>query len=231
MRISSAEIKLLPLCSHRLPLVHTCVWPLTLASLARSQDVQHIVFPITADSTKLHDPSLPPIEPAALFKALTTNTGKAVHPFPSETFTKILLDPPCSALGLRPRLSLKGSTAADVNSFAMYQRGFVHSAIRLLKVDGHLVYSTCTYNPDENEKMVAFILETYPCMRILDVGSAYGKFGLAGCGLDEAARKCVRRFDCSGREDFVSNKGEVERELDSIGFFVAKFEKIEPFKE
>jgi hypothetical protein len=73
--------------------------------------------------------------------------------------------------------------------------------------------------------MVRYILDHYPSMRLADVGSPYGKYGIAGCGLSEEERGKVRRFDASGREGWVGGEGCLNRSLDTIGFFVALFVK------
>ncbi|GMI25976.1 hypothetical protein TeGR_g5173, partial [Tetraparma gracilis] len=193
--------------------------------LMKEQGLDGLVYAFAADSTKLYDPSLSPTTAAELRARISSKNPPHPLAFPPNTFNKILLDPPCSALGLRPRLSLSGSTAAVVEGFAKYQKGFVHSAVHLLKVGGTLSYSTCTFNPDENELMVRYILDHYPSMRLADVGSPYGKYGIAGCGLSEEERGKVRRFDASGREGWVGGEGCLNRSLDTIGFFVALFVK------
>lgn len=65
-----------------------------------------------------------------------------------ESFDYILLDAPCSALGLRPRLLMNWSMQQLIN-IAAYQRALLHSAVYLLKPGGYLVYCTCTINPGE----------------------------------------------------------------------------------
>ena len=70
----------------------------------------------------------------------------------------MLLDPPCTALGLRPRL-LHGATRVELEKTATYQRGLIWTAVRLLRPGGVLSYSTCTVNPLENEAQVAYILK------------------------------------------------------------------------
>jgi 16S rRNA C967 or C1407 C5-methylase (RsmB/RsmF family) len=42
------------------------------------------------------------------------------------------------------------------------QRNLIWAAAWLLKVGGTMVFSTCTFNPGENEAQVAHILENYP---------------------------------------------------------------------
>jgi len=76
-------------------------------------------------------------------------------------FDKILLDVPCSG---------EGTTRSSPKTFIMWnvkmieklgrmQRKFISSAVPLLKEGGELVYSTCTYSPEENEKNADFIIK------------------------------------------------------------------------
>ena len=65
------------------------------------------------------------------------------HFFP-ESFDRILLDPPCSALGLRPKLQVAQTTAEKLMALVAYQQRFVHEAVELLKPGGIMTYSTCT---------------------------------------------------------------------------------------
>lgn len=64
------------------------------------------------------------------------------------SFDYVLLDPPCSALGLRPRL-LHDIALPQLRKVASYQRAMIHNAVALLKPGGQLVYCTCTINPGE----------------------------------------------------------------------------------
>ena len=63
------------------------------------------------------------------------------------SFDRVLLDPPCSALGLRPRL-LQTATSAALEQVVPYQRAFLWCAVRLLRTGGTLVYSTCVRGPE-----------------------------------------------------------------------------------
>jgi 16S rRNA (cytosine967-C5)-methyltransferase len=66
---------------------------------------------------------------------------------------KVLIDPPCSALGIRPKLYDK-KTKNDIINFHNYQKQFINSAYKILKHKGILIYSTCTVTTWENEKIV-----------------------------------------------------------------------------
>lgn len=74
---------------------------------------------------------------------LSPEVAAAVTP---EGFDYILLDAPCSALGLRPRLLVDWSLPA-LQKLASYQRALLHSAVHCLRPGGKLVYCTCTINP------------------------------------------------------------------------------------
>lgn len=75
-------------------------------------------------------------------------TAAAMPGFASESFDYILLDAPCSALGLRPRVQ-SHHTLPELMQTAAYQRQLIDTAVRLLKPGGCLVYSTCSINPGE----------------------------------------------------------------------------------
>lgn len=62
----------------------------------------------------------------------------------------VLVDPPCSNLGVRPKVWERRSSR-DIVNYARYQRGFLGEAARLLRPGGTLVYSTCTLVADENQ--------------------------------------------------------------------------------
>lgn len=137
-----------------------------------------------------------------------------VDGFPPESFHRILLDPPCSALGLRPKLQIVQTTEHELRSFATYQKSFVREAVALLKPGGILTYSTCTIHVLENEDMVRYILDEYISqMELIPIEIPYGLPGLPGVGLTDEQRNYVRRFDPS------------DIQLDTMGFFIAKFRK------
>ncbi len=46
-------------------------------------------------------------------------------------------------------------------------------AVGLLKPGGTLFYSTCTFTPEENEVQVAWLLQSHPCMELVEQASGY----------------------------------------------------------
>jgi 16S rRNA (cytosine967-C5)-methyltransferase len=76
--------------------------------------------------------------------------------FPNGQFDKILVDAPCSGLGVIQRKpDLKWSKqSADVSRLAVIQGEILEDVWPLLKKNGRLVYSTCTIDREENEGVI-----------------------------------------------------------------------------
>jgi NOL1/NOP2/sun family putative RNA methylase len=75
-------------------------------------------------------------------------------------FDKILLDPPCSAEGTY-RSGYQRPLSENPNvvkRLSHLQRHLLRRALNLLRKDGTLVYSTCTYAPEENEAVIDEVL-------------------------------------------------------------------------
>ena len=66
---------------------------------------------------------------------------------------KVLIDPPCSNLGIRPKVYDK-KTKRDIINYHNYQKQFLNSAYKILKKGGVVIYSTCTVTTWENEKVI-----------------------------------------------------------------------------
>ncbi|KGP73941.1 16S rRNA (cytosine(967)-C(5))-methyltransferase RsmB [Pontibacillus yanchengensis] len=80
------------------------------------------------------------------------------------TFDRILLDAPCSGLGVvRGKPDIKyAKTEDDINTLSKIQRELLESVSRLLNLHGKLVYSTCTVDRKENEEMIESFLADHP---------------------------------------------------------------------
>lgn len=70
-------------------------------------------------------------------------------------FDHILLDPPCSAEGTYRSGRRPASEHPEaIQRLSRIQRGLLHRALEILRPGGSLVYSTCTYAPEENEEVI-----------------------------------------------------------------------------
>ena len=121
-------------------------------------------------------------------------------------FDMIVLDAPCSGEGM----FRKDPAAMDYwdrhypASCAQLQKEILEFAMNMLAPGGQLVYSTCTWSPEENEEVVAWLLENYD-LELVPIDKINGM--VDGIGYPETARMYPQHF-----------KGE--------GQFVAKFRSL-----
>ncbi len=81
------------------------------------------------------------------------------------SFNKILLDAPCSGSGtiyLNEKSKLKISKEL-VNNSAKLQAELLKKALKILKPDSYMIYSTCSILKEENENVLNKILPLYNC--------------------------------------------------------------------
>lgn len=85
-------------------------------------------------------------------------------PFRSGAFDEVFIDAPCSGLGtIRRDPDIRWKRApTDLASFAATQQGLLNRAADLVCLGGHVVYSTCSSEPEENEAVVEQFLFQRP---------------------------------------------------------------------
>jgi 16S rRNA (cytosine1407-C5)-methyltransferase len=133
----------------------------------------------------------------------------------SNYFDKILVDAPCSALGIiqKKKEVSKWWNEKKAEGLAEIQFKLLLSAIKSCKVDGEIVYSTCTLSIEENELVLDKILKKYP-VELVDIQlpvksrEAFTKYG--DQQLNNSIKKAHRILPW---------------EIGSEGFFVAKLRK------
>jgi 16S rRNA (cytosine967-C5)-methyltransferase len=124
-------------------------------------------------------------------------------PFAEQSFDRVLVDAPCSGTGTlqrNPEIRWRISVA-DIDEAARQFRLLV-SASRMVKVGGQLVYSTCSVELEENERVVA---------RFLEGGSGFRPMELAVNPALLCAPGAARIWPQRDKAD---------------GFFVAGFERL-----
>ncbi|KAG6876664.1 hypothetical protein C0993_001409 [Termitomyces sp. T159_Od127] len=90
-------------------------------------------------------------------------------------FDRILCDVPCSGDGtMRKNVGIwKSWRPMDGNGLHSLQVRILQRAMKLLKPDGRIVYSTCSLNPVENEAVLAAALKSNPDFFIVDVSDKF----------------------------------------------------------
>lgn len=88
--------------------------------------------------------------------------------YSAEIFDKILLDAPCSGLGVLSRKpEIKYHDSSSMDEIIKIQAKLLENAYVLLKNSGNMVYSTCTINKKENEKQIQAFIKKHPDMVIV----------------------------------------------------------------
>ena len=116
--------------------------------------------------------------------------------YPEIRADKILLDPPCSALGVRPKL-YETRTLREIVGTMEYQRQFLKAASKSLKKGGYLVYSTCTLTLEENELNIKYALDSLG-FKLVEQPLVLGSPGLAIEGAEKLQRFYPHVHDTPG---------------------------------
>ena len=85
-------------------------------------------------------------------------------------FDRVLVDAPCSGEGMmRKGEAARVEWAPElVRGCALRQTAILEQAARLVRPGGRLVYSTCTFNPEENEGTIACFLDAHPEFELIE---------------------------------------------------------------
>ena len=152
--------------------------------------------------------------------SIVVNQDGRAFPKTMGGFDRVLLDAPCSGLGVIAHdPSIKTTrTVPDILRTAHLQKELLLSAIDSVNhrssTGGVIVYSTCSISVEENEQVVQYALEKRK-VRLVDTGLSFGKEGLL--------KHQEHRFDASMK---------LTRRLyphvhNMDGFYVAKFVKYD----
>lgn len=129
-------------------------------------------------------------------------------------FDKVLVDAPCSGEGMfsRDPQAIGEWSQSHVEACAQRQLAILKSASQGVKEGGILVYSTCTFSPEENEGVIAQFLDEFPGFRLMECGVSFGRPGRPEFGGGKEEMSLTRRI-------FPMDGG--------AGHFVAKFLRLE----
>jgi 16S rRNA (cytosine967-C5)-methyltransferase len=87
---------------------------------------------------------------------------------PNRSFDRILVDAPCTNTGvMRRRVDVRWRLRPEeFDKMQKQQLAILRSVIPLLKPQGALVYSTCSLEAEENEKVVERVLADWPALKL-----------------------------------------------------------------
>jgi 16S rRNA (cytosine1407-C5)-methyltransferase len=143
--------------------------------------------------------------------------GEVLSKYYDSYFDKILVDAPCSGLGIIQKKNEvnKWWSLERVAHLAEIQTRLLVAAVKMLKKGGEIVYSTCTLTAEENELVIDKLLDKYPLDVLpieIPMKSHKGFTEYQGTSLDNRISSALRMYPW---------------EVDSDGFFVVKLKKTD----
>ena len=119
-----------------------------------------------------------------------------------EYFDRILLDAPCSGEGMfrKDADTIRAWYPDKPAECAALQRELILRAADMLRPGGRMLYSTCTFAPEENEEVIRFLLEQRPEMALLKIPRGPGRenFGPGLEGMEDCVRLWPHRLEGEG---------------------------------
>lgn len=136
-----------------------------------------------------------------------------------EQFDKILLDAPCSALGLlgsKAEIRYTWSDNKSISTLLDLQKSILNQTSKIVRENGEILYSTCTLNPEENEIQIHNFLKTHPQFKLISIK-------------ERIQMHAPRLFDLDSTLEEQSSKGYITlwpHRVKSEGFFIALLKRI-----
>ena len=95
-------------------------------------------------------------------------------------FDRVLVDAPCSGEGMfrKEEAAVRDWSEVNVKMCAVRQSEILDSAAKCLKPGGVLVYSTCTFSPEENERNIAAFLQRHEEFILEPIEAQFGRNGM-----------------------------------------------------
>ena len=128
------------------------------------------------------------------YKNIATAVRDGKMPLPKKKYDRILVDAPCTGLGLirrKPEIKYRVGRE-DVLQLARVQRRLLENAYGALNDGGELVYSTCSVIVEENEGVLHSFLTDHPECRLKEKGTRYWPHRH---GTDGFTMACIVRKD------------------------------------
>ena len=154
---------------------------------------------------------------------------KLAESFP-EFFDKILVDAPCSGEGMfrKDPAVVKVWNEQKPYDCAKQQKEIITRAAQMLAPGGDMLYSTCTFSPEENEQVIQFLLDSRDDMEIREIqpfeGFAPGRPEVAYEGWDDETQSTQK----SGSEDLKKCVRIWPHKMAGEGHFLALLHKKAP---
>lgn len=148
---------------------------------------------------------------------LSEEPGKLKNYFP-EYFDKILIDAPCSGEGMfrKDKKMVRAWEEHGPDFFCNIQKSIILQAARMLRPGGMMLYSTCTFDPRENEQVIEYLLKEAP------------EFSVVPMKGYEGFRRGMPEFTESRREELADTVRIFPHKMKGEGHYLALLKKDGP---
>ena len=135
-------------------------------------------------------------------------------------FDAVLVDAPCSGEGMfrKEPQALTEWSMDNIDLCAKRQAEILHNAAQAVKSGGRLVYSTCTFAPEENECVVASFLASHPEFALVPIDVSWGRPGFSADVVREFCPNIDAQYNLSYCRRILPQDG-------GEGHFIALFHK------
>ncbi|MDQ2085518.1 RsmB/NOP family class I SAM-dependent RNA methyltransferase [Herbivorax sp. ANBcel31] len=152
-------------------------------------------------------------------------------------FDKILVDAPCSGEGMirKDEKAVKSIEKFNSKICADMQRNILEDAYKMLKPGGSLVYSTCTFSPEENEMMISLFLDRFSDCKLVEIFKEEGieggrpEWANKNNQLSKTARLWPHKLKGEGHFAALIKKSDDKKSINEGKTTHIKKEDLEPF--
>lgn len=137
------------------------------------------------------------LEKCGVLNTIITNMD--LRKFPPREFEAVFIDAPCSSEGTcrKSESLLRSWSERFIKKNSETQKGLITKGFDMLAPGGAMIYSTCTYAPEENEAVLDHLLISRKDARIEKISvpglkSAEGITSWEGRQFDDEVRKAIR---------------------------------------
>lgn len=147
---------------------------------------------------------------------MLTSKGELISKYFDNYFDKILIDAPCTGLGIVQKKQEVSNWWSENHARALSDTQFklLVSGIKSAKIGAEILYSTCTLTLEENELVVERILDKYP-VELMDIELPVKSHP----GFTKYRERILN-------PELTKTRRIIPWEINSEGFFIAKFRKI-----
>lgn len=145
---------------------------------------------------------------------VSSMSSKSLKNIYQEYFDVILIDAPCSGEGMfrKDETARRKWSKEKIDELSQIQKELLEDSVSMLKENGYLIYSTCTFNKKENEEQIIDFLSKHS-FEIIDIPSKFDSITNQGVIIKkeystDKARRCYPFLYGEGQFMIVIQKKE-----------------------